>query len=178
MLGYPGVDVKDPDRYALDVINSILSREGGRLYMDIREKLGLSYTLGSFSVFGLDPGYNAFYVATTSKNISDAKNIILNHIKSLKVEGPTGEEMELAKSDLLGGYFRGLEVDSDVAFKTALDELYGLGYDDVFKYPEMVKAVAARDVMRVAKRYFADSKLNEVVVEPAPKPADAKAGVK
>ena len=178
MLGYPGVDVKDPDRYALDVINSILSREGGRLYMDIREKLGLSYTLGSFSVFGLDPGYNAFYVATTSKNIPDAKNIILSHIKYLKVEGPTGEEMELAKSDLLGGYFRSLEIDSDVAFKTALDELYGVGYADVFKYPEMIKAVTARDVMRVAKRYFTDSKLNEVVVAPAPKPADAKTGVK
>ncbi|MDD4879510.1 MAG: pitrilysin family protein, partial [Candidatus Omnitrophica bacterium] len=174
MLGYPGVDVKNPDRYALDVINSILSREGGRLYMDIREKLGLSYTLGSFSVFGLDPGYNAFYVATTSKNIPDARNIILSHIRSLKAEGPTQEEMELAKSDLLGGYFRGIEVNSDVALKAALDELYGVGYDDVFKYPEMIKAVNAQEVMRVAKRYFIDSRLNEVVVAPAAVPAKAK----
>ena len=173
MLGYPGIDVKNPDRYALDVINSILSREGGRLYADIREKLGLSYTLGSFSIFGLDPGYNAFYVATTSKNIPDAKSIILSNIKSLKAEGPTQEEMDLAKSDLLGGYFRGLEVDSDVAFKTALDELYGVGYADVFKYPEMIKAVNAQEVMRVARRYFADSKLSEVTVVPA-----VKTGVK
>ena len=149
------------------MINSILSRAGGRLYMDIREKLGLSYTLGSFSVFGLDPGYNAFYVATTSKNIPDAKNIILSHIKSLKAEGPTQEEMELAKSDLLGGYFRGLEVNSDVALKAALDELYGIGYDDVFKYPEMIKAVSAQEVMRVAKRYFVDSRLNEITIVPA-----------
>ncbi len=173
MLGYPGVDVKNPDRYALDVINSILSRQGGRLYTDIREKLGLSYTLGSFSVFGLDPGYNAFYVATTSKNIPDAKSIILNNIRYLKAEGPTQEEMDLAKSDLLGGYFRGLEVDSDVAFKAAIDELYGTGYDDVFKYPAMIKAVNGQEVMRVAKRYFADSKLSEVTVVPA-----VKAGVK
>ena len=173
MLGYPGADVKSPDRYALDVINTILSREGGRLYMDIREKLGLSYTLGSFSVLGLDPGYNAFYVATTSKNISDAKNIILSDLKSLKSEGPTQEEMELVKNDLLGGYFRGIEVNSDVAFKTSLDELYGLGYDDVFKYPDMIKAVTGQDVIRVAKKYFSDSKLNEVAVVPVapPKPA-------
>ncbi|MDD5545685.1 MAG: pitrilysin family protein [Candidatus Omnitrophica bacterium] len=174
MLGYPGVDVKNPDRYALDVINSILSREGGRLYRDIREKLGLSYTLGSFSVFGLDPGYNAFYVATTPKNIPDARNIILGHIRSLKAEGPTQEEMELAKSDLLGGYFRGIEVNSDVAFKAALDELYGIGYDDIFKYPEMIKAVDAQEVMQVAKRYFIDSRLNEVMILPAAGPAKAK----
>lgn len=179
MLGYPGVDVKNPDRYALDVINHILSREGGRLYMDIREKLGLSYTLGSFSVFGLDPGYNAFYVATTSKNISDARNIILSNLKSLKSEGPTQEEMELAENGLLGGYYRGLEVNSDVAFKAALDELYGVGYGDVFRYPDMIRAVTGQDVIRAAKRYFADSKLNEVTVAPVapPKPA-AKAGVK
>jgi len=174
MLGYPGITVKDPDRYALDVINSILSREGGRLYMNIREKLGLSYTLGSFSVFGLDPGYNAFYVATTSKDISDARNIILSQIKSLRSEGPTQEEMELAKSDLLGGYFRGLEVNSEVAFKTAIDELYGLGYNDVFRYPDMIKAVTAQDVMRVARKYFVDFKLNEAVVLPA----SSKVGVK
>ena len=81
--------------------------------------------------------------------------------------------MDLAKSDLLGGYFRGLEVDSDVAFKAAIDELYGTGYDDVFKYPAMIKAVNGQEVMRVAKRYFADSKLSEVTVVPA-----VKAGVK
>ena len=97
----------------------------------------------------------------------------MSHIKSLKAEGPTQEEMELAKSDLLGGYFRGLEVDSDVAFKTAIDELYGIGYDDVFKYPEMINAVDAQEVMRVAKRYFADSKLSEVTVVPP-----VKAGIK
>ena len=173
MLGYPGADVKNPDRYALDVINYILSREGGRLYMDIREKLGLSYTLGSFSVFGLDPGYNAFYVATTSKNIADARNIILNHLKSLKSEGPTREEMDLAGNGLLGGYYRGLEINSDVAFEAALDELYGVGYDDIFKYPDMIKAVTGQDVIRAAKRYFADSKLNEIAVVPvaSPKPA-------
>lgn len=176
MLGYPGVDVKDPDRYTLDVINSILSRAGGRLYRDIREKLGLSYTLGSFSVFGLDPGYNAFYVATTSKNIADAKNIILNHLKSLKSEGPTQEEMELARNDLLGGYFRSIEVNSDVAFKTAIDELYGVGYGDIFRYPDMIKAVTGQDIIRAAKRYFADSKLNEITVVPvAPLKPSAKA---
>lgn len=179
MLGYPGADVKNPDRYALDVINYILSREGGRLYTDIREKLGLSYTLGSFSVLGLDPGYNAFYVATTSKSISDARNIILKHLRSLKAEGPTQEEMELAEDGLLGGYYRGLEINSGVAFKAALDELYGVGYGDVFRYPEMIKAVTGQDVIRVAKKYFVDSKMNEVTVVPVAtaRPA-AKSGVK
>ncbi|MDD5424326.1 MAG: pitrilysin family protein [Candidatus Omnitrophica bacterium] len=166
MLGYPGVDVKDDDKYLLDVINSILSREGGRLYRDIRGKLGLSYMLGSFSVFGIDPGYNAFYVATTAKNMNEAKNIILGNLKSLKSEGPTQEEMELAKRDLIGAYYRGLEVNSGIAFKVCLDELYGLGSDELFRYPEMINAVTANDIMGAVKRHFPESKMNEVMVTP------------
>lgn len=166
MLGYPGIDVKDNDKYVLDVMNSILSREGGRLYRDIRGKLGLSYALGSFSVLGIDPGYNAFYVSTSSKGINEAKNIILSDLKSLKAEGPTQEEMELARSDLKGSYFMGLEVNSDVAFKACLDELYGLGSGEFLKYPDMVDAVTAQDVMTAVKRYFPDSKMNEVIITP------------
>ena len=173
MMGYPGVDIKNPDKYALDVINSILSHEGGRLYTAIRERLGLSYTLGSFSVLGVDPGYNALYVATSYKNAQEAKRLLLGQIKSLKSEGPTQEEMNLAKSDLTGGYFRGLEIGSEVGFRAGLDELYGLGYENIFSYPAAIGSVTADDVIRVMRKYFADSRLNEILIYPA---ADAESG--
>jgi len=175
MIGYPGVDVKNPDRYVLDVINSILSHEGGRLYTAIRERLGLSYTLGSFSVLGIDPGYNALYVATSYKNAEEAKRLLLGQIKSLKSEGPTQEEMDLAKSDLTGGYFRGLEIDSELGFRAGLDELYGLGYGNIFLYPAAIESVTAADVIRAARKYYADPGLNEILVYPVagPKPAAA-----
>lgn len=176
MMGYPGVDVKNPDRYVLDVINSILSHEGGRLYTAIRERLGLSYTLGSFSVLGIDPGYNALYVATSYKNVDEAKRLLLGQIKSLKSEGPTQEEMNLAKSDLTGAYFRSLEINSEVGFRAGLDELYGLGYKNIFSYPAAIESVTADDVIRVARKYFADSRLNEVLIYPVadPKPVSTK----
>ncbi|MFH0771957.1 MAG: pitrilysin family protein [Candidatus Omnitrophota bacterium] len=166
MIGYPGADVKNPDTYVLDILNSILSRQGGRLYMDIREKLGLSYTLGSFSVFGIDPGYNAFYVATSYSSIEEVAKLALRQINMMKREGPTQEEMELAKSDLVGAYFRALEINSELGFKAGLDELYGLGYDNVFKYPEMISAVTGEDVMRAANKYFDDERLNEIMIIP------------
>nr|HPN66695.1 hypothetical protein [Candidatus Omnitrophota bacterium] len=100
------------------------------------------------------------------KDISEAKGIILNDLKALKAEGPTQEEIEHAKSDLKGSYYMGLEVNSDVAFRACLDELYGLGSGEFLKYPEMVDAVTAKDVMTAVKRYFPDSKMNEVIVTP------------
>lgn len=166
MIGYPGADVKNPDKYALDIINSILSHEGGRLYTAIREKLGLSYTVGSFSVLGIDPGYNVLYVATSSKNADEAKRLLLGQIKALKSEGPTQEEMDLAKSDLSGSYFRSLEINSELGFRAGLDELYGLGCDNVFKYPAAIESVSAADVIRIARKYFADPRLSEVIIQP------------
>lgn len=167
MMGYPGVSVKNPDKYLLEIINSILAREGGRIYMDIRERLGLSYTLGSFSALGIDPGYFAFYVATTSENIEAVKELLLKHISLFKKEGPTEEEINLAKADLLGSYFRGLEINSEVGFKVGLDELYGLGYNDVFRYPKIIESITAEDVMKAANKYFVDSKLNVAIIVPS-----------
>ncbi|KPK41355.1 MAG: hypothetical protein AMJ78_05715 [Omnitrophica WOR_2 bacterium SM23_29] len=166
MVGYPGTDVKNPDKYVLEIINSILTRKGGRIYMDIRERHGLSYTLGSFSALGIDPGYFAFYVATTSENIELVKELLLKQIDLFKKEGPTEEELKLAKADLLGDYFRGLEINSVVGFKVGLDELYGLGYNDIFRYPMIIESITAEDVMNVANKYFVDSNLNVVMVLP------------
>ncbi len=164
MIGYPGVDVKNPDKYALEIINSILGRNGGRIYMDIREKIGLSYTLGSFSVLGLDPGYIAFYVATSDEKMDLVKEALLKEIELFKREGPTEEELNIAKADLLGSYFRELEINSEIGFEVGLDELYGLGYKDIFRYPDIIASITAGDVMEIANKYFADSKSNVAIV--------------
>ncbi len=167
MMGYPGTDVKNPDKYVLEIINSILTRQGGRLYMDIREKLGLSYTLGSFSALGIDRGFFAFYVATTSENIEAVRQMLLKGINLLKAEGPTEEELNHAKADLLGGYFRGLEINSKMGFKVGLDELYGLGYKDIFRYSDEIQSITSEDVMEIANKYFVDSKLNIIIISPS-----------
>lgn len=164
MIGYPGADVKNPDKYALEIINSILGRNGGRIYMNIREKIGLSYTLGSFSVLGVDPGYIAFYVATSDEKMDFVKEALLKEIELFKREGPTEEELNIAKADLLGSYFRELEINSEIGFKAGLDELYGLGYKDIFRYPDIIASITASDVMEIANKYFADSKLNVAIV--------------
>ena len=117
-------------------------------------------------VLGIDPGYIAFYIATDSENIETVKKILLRQINLFKSEGPTEEELNLAKADLLGSYYRGLEINSEVGFKVGLDELYGLGYRDVFRYPEVIESITSEDVLRIANKYFTDSRSNIVIVAP------------
>ncbi|MCX6924309.1 MAG: pitrilysin family protein [Verrucomicrobia bacterium] len=64
VIGYRGTTVHDADRYALDMLQETCSDLGSRLFMRIREKLGLAYYVGAQNVAGLAPGYFTFYAGT------------------------------------------------------------------------------------------------------------------
>jgi len=47
LIGYQGATVDNPDRYALELLQEACSDLGSRLFMRIREKLGLAYYVGA-----------------------------------------------------------------------------------------------------------------------------------
>ena len=60
VIGFPGTTVRDADRYPLELLQETCSDLGSRLFLRIREKLGLAYYVGAQNVLGLAPGYFAF----------------------------------------------------------------------------------------------------------------------
>ncbi|RUM89030.1 MAG: insulinase family protein, partial [Thermodesulfatator sp.] len=63
VLGFMGPGLTSPDRYPLEVLNAILSGQGGRLFTDLRDKKSLAYSVTSFTGFGIDYGSIASYIA-------------------------------------------------------------------------------------------------------------------
>ena len=72
VYGFPGTTITDADRFALEVLATILSGQGGRLFVELRDKRGLAYRVSAFSVEGVDPGYFAVYIATSPENLGVA----------------------------------------------------------------------------------------------------------
>src|SRR5262249_8532869 len=72
VVGFPGTTIDDPDRYALEVLSTVLSGQGGRLFVELRDKQGLAYRVNAFSLEGIDPGYFAVYIATSHENLDAA----------------------------------------------------------------------------------------------------------
>ena len=70
IIGFPGASLHDTDRYALELLQEACSDLGSRLFMRIREKLGLAYYVGAQNFLGLVPGYFAFYVGTEPGQIT------------------------------------------------------------------------------------------------------------
>jgi zinc protease len=166
IAGFKTIKITDSERYAFSVLSSILSGSDGRLFYDVRDKLGISYTQGVASVPGLDDGYFLFYIATSKEHLSLGKDIITDEIKRLLSEPVTEEELELAKRDLIGGKLRGIQSVRSLAFEAGLDELYGLGYDNFRKFSSNIEAVTQKDIERIVKKYFDLENLTVVTLGP------------
>lgn len=154
MVGFPSVKLTDEDRYVFEIIGSIMSGTDGRMFNNIRGKLGMAYALGSSFMPGLEPGCHVFYALTKAQNIEIVKSAILKEIKELKSKLVSTEELEAAKKALITSYMQGLQKSGEFGLKISLDELYGLGYRNHETYNTEINNVTASHVKRVANQYF------------------------
>lgn len=165
LLGYPGIGIMDPDKYVFDVMTSILSGNGSRLFVNLRDKYGLAYYVGVFSILGLAPGAYVFYIGTSKDKVGAALNGIKKEIQLLRDESVTDEELSRAKAALIGEHWQGMETNSNHGFDCALNELYGLGYEEVGRYSERINKVTIEDIKRIANKYLQDDKCAEIIIK-------------
>ena len=92
----------DDDRYALELLQESCSDLGSRLFLRIREKLGLAYYVGAQHFPGLAPGYFAFYAGTEPAKAELVEKEFLEEAELLRTEGLTAEELKRAKAKIIG----------------------------------------------------------------------------
>ena len=130
LIGFRGIDIYDKDRYAVGILTNILSSPSGVLFNSIREQKGLTYAVGAFNVLGVDPGYVAIYALTSKENIEKVKQGIFKELDLLAKSGVKKDEIEKSKNYLKAMRKVEMQTNSGFIFSVAMDELYGLGYDD------------------------------------------------
>lgn len=154
VLGFSGPSFLDDDYYAMVVLNTILSGMGGRLFVELRDKLSLAYAITSVFSPGLDPGTFAVYIGTEPSKVSTAIAEIEKELKKIITAPVTEAELEKTKNHLVGTYELELQRNSNLAQLFALDELYGQGFQEVLRYPEKILRISKEDVLHVAKKYI------------------------
>ncbi len=175
IIGFLGASLTDADRYPLEVLDTILSGQSGRLFVDLRDRQGLAYSLSSFSQFGIDTGAFGVYIGTSPEKRDQAIAALWEQIGRIRSEQVGPAELERAKNILVTNYELGLQTHSAQALEMALNETYGLGQDFGRRYSEAIAAVTAEDVLAVARRYLQPEHAVTVLVgavAPEPKPAE------
>jgi zinc protease len=181
VVGFPGTTIDDPDRFALEVLATVLSGQGGRLFGELRDRKGLAYRVNAFSLEGIDPGYFAVYIATSPNNLEEALAGIREELRKV-VEAPISDaELDRAKKYLVGAHEISLQRRAALASTLAFHEAYGLGFDEYRRYSAGVLAVDTRAVQRVAKAYLDWGHAIVATVKPeelTPGAAERKKGVR
>jgi zinc protease len=128
IVGFPGGSLLTHDRFALELLQESCSDLGSRLFMRIRDKLGLAYYTGAINFLGLVPGYFAFYAGTEAGKAAQVEEEMLREAGLLRTEGLTEAELKRAKAKIIGQKKIARQELSHQAMAAALDELYGLGF--------------------------------------------------
>jgi predicted Zn-dependent peptidase len=166
VVGMYGMDVHDPDRYALDLLSIVLG-EGmsSRLFARLREDLGLCYDIHSYVAYLRDTGMFAVYAGVDPDNAEAAVREISREL--CRAQGPIdADELERAKAVARARVLLRIE-DS-----RAVSALYGS--QAVLDLPLIAPAetlarsaaVTIEDVQRVAARVIRDENLRLAVVGP------------
>ena len=150
-LGCPLPGAGSGEAAAIKVATSILSE---RLYLNLREKQGLAYSVGAGTVLDKHFGWQYSVISTAADNYQRALDGIVLQIDKLKLDGPTAEEIYSARNQLWGSLSRAKLSRINQAYYLAVDEYLGLGLGHDQEYLNALAVVTVSDIRRVMARYF------------------------
>jgi zinc protease len=166
VIGFPGTTMFSPDRYALELLQECCSDLGSRLFLRIREQLGLAYYVGAQTLCGVAPGYFAFYTGTEPAKAELVEKELLKEAELLRTEGLTAEELKRAKAKIIGGKKISRADLGHLATASALDEVYGVGWQRSELDDAKYEAVTREQIKAVAQRYLKPEAAVVAVIKP------------
>jgi zinc protease len=161
-----GTEERNPDFYALSVMNEVFSGGfGSRVVQQVRTKLGLAYDVGGeFGAAYDHPGLFAVGLGTKSVSTDAATKATLDEVRKLRTEPPTPAELRKAKDDLLNSFIFNYDSPEKVLGEQITLAVYGYPPDFLERYRAGIEKVTSADVARVAQKYVQPEKLAIIVV--------------
>ena len=160
-----------PDRYALEVIQEVLSGgESARLNQRLVRKDKVAVGAGGFVFANEDPGLFLLFAAfMPDKDPVKVKSDLAEEIERLGKEKLTAHELDKAKNQLAARAVFQREDVEGVAMQMGQDGI--IAHDPLrqFSSASHYDALTAEDIQKVAKKYFVRTNYSEVTLLPAPK---------
>jgi predicted Zn-dependent peptidase len=166
-LGLRALARDDPDRFKLAMLNAVLG-EGmsSRLFLEIREKRGLAYSVGSYTRRLRDTGAIVLHASVEPKKAVDTLSAMVEQLRILRDKPVPLSELNKAREFTKGGILLSMEDTFANAGWVGRQEVLDPQVLTVDQVIESLDAVTVADVQAVAQRLFSTDRLNLVVVGP------------
>ena len=159
---------RDPDRYALDIMNTALGRGmSSRLFKEVREKRGLAYSVSSGAARYQDIGAVSVSAGVTREHQAEALQVILAELQRLVDEPMPEAELQRTKDYAVGSFRLSLETPMALGQRRGNQLLQDGEIEPPDVTVERIRAVTADDVRRVATRIFGPRQFALAVVGPS-----------
>ncbi|MEX2028014.1 MAG: pitrilysin family protein [Candidatus Curtissbacteria bacterium] len=166
-IAFKGLSRFDDDRYALDVLTTILG--GGmssRMFDEVREKRGLAYYVRTGSEYYHDAGVFVTYSGIDLPKVTEAIKVIVEQYARIRDEKVGEKELAKAKESIKGQMALSFEDSLNVAQFYGFGELLENKIDTFEDEIAHIDSVKAADIARVAKRLIRRDKMSLAVVGP------------
>ena len=165
-LALPGIPLVHPHRYPLDLLNVILG-EGmsSRLFIEVRDKLGLAYNIHSYLDHFQDTGALTIYAGIAHQNLKMGIEAILKQLAALK-EPVSPAELTKAKELSKGRLMLRMEDSRSVSGWNGGQEMLNGFVQSVEEVVSLIDKITAEEMAHVASEYFTSDKLRLSVVGP------------
>ena len=170
-LSMQAIGRRDPDRYALDIMNAVLGRGmSSRLFKEVRERRGLAYSVSSSAARMRDIGTLTVSAGVTREHQEEALQVIVAELQRLVGE-PVGEDELRRAIDYVAGTLRlSLETARAVGQRYGNQLLMDGELEPVEQTVTALRAITADDVQRVAERIIGPGEFALAVVGPSAPP--------
>ncbi|HID86684.1 MAG TPA: insulinase family protein [Anaerolineae bacterium] len=166
-LNVPGVSYTHPDRFTFQMLSAVLGQGmSSRLFLEIRERQGLAYSVHSYHSHFQDTGVMGVYAGVDPRRIEKAVTAILAELDRLRQEPVEEEELTKTKEFAKGRLMLHMENTHAVAAWLGSQELLTGEVLTVDEVVERIDAITAEELQRVAQELFRPDRLNLAVIGP------------
>lgn len=166
LLGQTGLKYGDLDYFPLYVGNHVLGGGGmvSRLFEEVREKRGLAYSVYSYFAPMKEKGFFMVGLQTRADQVQEALMLLHNNLEKFIQNGPSSEELDMAKKNITGGFALRLDSNSKILSYLGVIGFYDLPYNYLDTFNDQVNAVTVEQIKETFQRRLALDKFATVLV--------------
>ena len=171
-LGLPSYPLDHPDRYALQLLGTVLGTGmSSRLFLEVRERRGLAYYVYALNSSFTDAGTLVSQAGVDLKRADEAVGVIANEFKRLAQERVPEDELEKARALSKGRFVLQTESPNGLLLFGLRREVLEGRAAEPSELMAGLDAVTVEDVYRVAQDVVADQGLRLAVIGPFDDPS-------
>jgi zinc protease len=154
IIGASAYSVGQKEDIYLKMISAHLSGQSSELFVEVRDRQGLCYSVSPIHVSGLEAGCWAIYIGSGHDKTEAAIGAIMQILNNLRDHGIEKAEFNRIKKMIDGQNLLGIQTNEDYAQFYSIPVLHGLGLDFPHKNNDAIRSADYDDFQKFLKKFF------------------------